>query len=139
MSNEQNKTLVRSFWGSFNQERDDQIDRYYAPEIVCYMGINEPLRGIEVNKQNLAGFRAGFSNIRFTVQDMLAEGDKVTARLTFSMKHTSEFQGIPPTGTEVMGSTIEICRIANGRIVEQWTEMDNLSFMTQLGAISLPG
>jgi steroid delta-isomerase-like uncharacterized protein len=139
MSSEQNKALVRRFWENFNQGNDAQIDQFYAPDIVCYMGSSESVSGMELNRQMLAVFRSGFSNIRYTVQDMFAEDDRVVARLAWTMTHSGDFQGIPASGTTVTGSTIEIYRIAQGRIVEQWTESDNLSFMAQLGAISMPG
>lgn len=138
MSTEEHKALIRRFWESFNQGRDDQTDLYYAPEIVCYMGGGQPLRGLEANKAMLAGFRAAFSGIRVSVQDLIAEGDRVVARWTCSMQHTGEFQGIPASHAEVTITSIEIYRIVNGRIVEQWSEMDNMSLLQQMGAFPTP-
>ncbi len=84
-------------------------------------------------------FRQAFPDSYFTVEDMIAEGDKVATRKTFHGTHQGEFMGIPPTGQQVSIGLIDIVRIVDGRVVEHWAMGDNLGMMQQLGVIPQPG
>ena len=86
-----------------------------------------------------AMFRGAFPDSYFTVEDMIAEGDKVATRKTFHGTHEGEFMGIPPSGRSVSMGLIDIVRIAEGRVVEHWSEGDSLGLMQQLGVIPQPG
>jgi predicted ester cyclase len=66
---------------------------------------------------------------------MIAEGDQVVTKKTFTGTHEAEFGSIPPTGKRVTLQFVDIMRVRNGRIVEHWLSMDQLSFMQQLGVI----
>ncbi len=79
-----------------------------------------------------------FPDSQLPVEDQIAEGDKVVTRWTCRATHTGEFQGMPPTGkyTTMTGTTI--FRIANGKLVEGWTNADMLGLLQQLGAIPAP-
>ena len=133
---EANKELVRRFFEDMNRGEDGVLDRYLSPDIVCYVGgMPEPVRGLEMNKQMDAAFHSAFSNIRYTVEGIVAEGDTIAVRRTWSMKHTGTFMGIDPTNKELTGTAMDFMRIADGKIVEQWSESDNLTFMQQLGAL----
>ena len=81
---------------------------------------------------------AAFPDIQTTIEDLIAEGDKVVKRYTIRGTHRGEFQGIPPTGKEVAFSSIEIDRMVDGKVSEHWFEMDLLGLMGQLGAIPDP-
>ena len=81
------------------------------------------------------GFRQAFPDARFTVEDMVAEGDRVAARLTMRGTHRGELNGIAPTGREVTVTGMSIERIVDGRIVEGWNENDALGMLGQLGAL----
>jgi predicted ester cyclase len=70
---------------------------------------------------------------------MVAEGDRVVTKKTVSATHTGEFAGIPPTGNRVELTYVDILRLRDGRIVEHWLSMDQLTFMQQLGAIPTEG
>lgn len=72
-----------------------------------------------------------------TVEDLIAEGDKVAARVTTRGTHTGELMGLPPTGRRVEWSGISMTRHADGRIAEQWGEFDALGLLQQLGADAL--
>jgi steroid delta-isomerase-like uncharacterized protein len=87
----------------------------------------------------MAMFRQAFPDSYFTVEDMVAEGDKVATRKTFHGTHQGEFMGIPPTGQQVSVGLIDIVRIADGKVVEHWSMGDNLGMMQQLGIIVEPG
>ena len=84
-------------------------------------------------------FRGAFPDSHFTVEDMVAEGDKVVTRKTFHGTHEGEFMGIPPSGRSVSMGLIDIVRISEGRVVEHWSEGDSLGMMQQLGVIPRPG
>ncbi|HZY40641.1 MAG TPA: ester cyclase [Anaerolineae bacterium] len=84
-------------------------------------------------------FLTAFPDGKFTFEDYIAEGDKVVGRYTYSGTHTGEFQGIPPTGKKFSVGGINIIRVANGRIAENWVGLDQLGLLQQLGVIPLPG
>jgi predicted ester cyclase len=74
-----------------------------------------------------------------TVEDSVAGGDKVAARVTFRGTHEGEFQGIPPTGKQVTFTSIEFNRMAGNQVAEHWVELDLLGLLQQLGAIPPAG
>lgn len=94
--------------------------------------------GPEGYKQFVVTLRKAFPDIQFTVEDQIAEGDKVVTRWTAHGTHQGEFQGLPPTGTHGAITGITIDRIANGKVVECWTNADDLGLMRLLGAIPAP-
>jgi predicted ester cyclase len=83
-------------------------------------------------------FVSGFSERRLAVEDLVAEGDEVVARMTFSGRHTGEFFGVAPTGRRVRFTGIVWFRIAEGKIVKHWGEFDALGLMQQLGIMEQP-
>lgn len=93
--------------------------------------------GPEDVKQIVTMVRTGFPDVHFSIQDILAEADKVVGRWTFRGTHTGDFMGIPATGkqAEVMG--IAIYRIAQGKIAEAWVAWDQMGLMQQLGVVSV--
>jgi len=95
--------------------------------------------GLEGVKQVFKEFVAAFPDFQLTVEDMIAEGDKVASRLTLRATHRGEFQGVPATGKQVTQTGIDIVRIAGGKVVERWSEFDNLGLLQQLGAVPQPG
>jgi predicted ester cyclase len=74
-----------------------------------------------------------------TIDDMIAEGDQVVTKKTFTGTHTGEFAGIPATGNKVTLQFVDIMRVRDGKIVEHWNCIDQLSFMQQLGVLPAPG
>lgn len=84
------------------------------------------------------GFREAFPDARFTVEDMVAEGDVVAARLTMRGTHQGPLNGIPATGREVVVTGMSFERVVDGRIVEGWNENDALGMLAQLGALPPP-
>ncbi len=142
MSTEQNKQLVLRWKEAFWNGKQDLslVDEFFAPDIICYMaGMPEPIRGREAFKQLLASLADGFDDIHDTPEFLVAEGDMVVIRETARATHSRDFQGIPPTGKEVVVSNNEIDRIVDGKIVQQWAALDMLGLMQQLGAIPTPG
>ena len=91
----------------------------------------------EGHRQYSAVMKKAFPDLDRRIEDLVAEGDKVVARWTATGTNTGEFQGMPPTGRTATSSGITIFRIADGRIVEEWSESDMLGLLQQLGVIPL--
>jgi len=81
--------------------------------------------------------RAAFHGLNVTINDIMADGNKVIARFTARGTHNGEFMGVPPTGKAIILTAIEIFRVKDGRIVELWGEVNMMGLMQQLGM--LPG
>jgi predicted ester cyclase len=82
---------------------------------------------------------SGVSDLKVTLEDMVAEGDKVAVRWNGSSKHAGDFMGIPPTNKQLSMTGISIIRIDGGKIVEEWGEMDMMGLILQTGAFPPPG
>lgn len=140
MSPEDNKALVRRFVDEVQSKGNtDLIDEICSPEFVNHSappGLPADLEGIKILTTM---FKGAFPDSYFTVEDMIAEGDKVVTRKTFHGTHEGEFMGIPPSGRPVNVSLIDVVRISDGRVVEHWSVGDNLGMMQQLGVIPKPG
>ena len=89
-------------------------------------------------KQLIGGFHAGLPQLRITLEDQVAEGDRVVNRVSLRGTQTGSFQGMPPTGRSIAVSGINIMRISDGKIVEHWDVLDVMGLMQQLGAIPTP-
>jgi predicted ester cyclase len=93
----------------------------------------------EAARQEAADFRQGFPDVVSTIEDLIAEGDKVVARWRSHATHQGEYIGIPPTGKEVEFTGISVYRIEAGKIAESWTVEDELGLMRQIGAVAESG
>ncbi len=139
MSAEENKVLVRQFFDALSQGRLDTLDAFLAPNYSAHFaGIPAPMSRVDF-AQFMAAFIAAFPDQQHTVEDLIAEGDKVAPRLVIRGAHQGAFNGIPPTGKLVTITAINILRIANGKIVEHWSEGDNLGMLQQLGVVPTSG
>jgi predicted ester cyclase len=140
MSTEQNKALVRRLMEEvFNRGNTRLIDELFAPDFVEHEELPPGIpSGSEGVKQLSTMFRSALPDFKVTLDDMIAEGDKVVVRSTWIGTHKGEFMGIAPTGKSVSFGVIDIVRIAGGKFVEHWGQMDNLSMMQQLGVIPAP-
>jgi predicted ester cyclase len=137
MLTEENKAIVRQYferWGVPEAEREA-----LAPDSVAHMpGIPEPMNR-EAFIQYQGVVLSVFPDFAPTLEDQIAEGDKVANRLVFHGTHQGDFQGIPPTGKQVALTATTIERVVDGKIVEHWTEFDGLGMMQQLGVVPPPG
>lgn len=140
MSTEQNKTVARRFFELFSQGDMETIGReLLSPEFVGHFpGMPEPLN-LEGYRQVGLMFRSAFPDIQDTVEDQIADGDKVATRITSRGTHQGELMGIPATGKRYTITATVVDRIAGGRIVERWAEFDQLGMLQQLGVIPAPG
>ena len=96
------------------------------------------MRGLEAAK-HAADYRQAFPDLHVTVEDLIAEGDRVAARLRFRGTHLGELDGIAPTGRRVDCTGIVISRIEEGKIAEDWANFDDLGMMQQLRLVPKPG
>ncbi len=140
MSTEDNKASVRKAYQAVNQQNlSSFIDEFIDPNQVDHSAPPGLPGGIEGARQFAGMFLTAFPDMHFKVEDMIAEGDKVVARITMSGTQQGAFMGIPPTGKHVTITAIDISRMAGGKSVEHWIEMDTLGMMQQLGVIPAPG
>jgi predicted ester cyclase len=140
MSTEANKTSVRRFYDEvFNKKNRAAIDEFIDPNRVDHAAPPGTPGGLAGAKQTIGMYLTAFPDLHFTVEDMIAEGDKLVARLTVRGTQQGAFMGIPPTGKHVTVTAIDISRMAGGKSVEHWIEMDTLGMMQQLGVIPAPG
>jgi len=97
------------------------------------------IQGIDAYKQFLSMYLTASPDLHFTIEDQMAEGDKVVTRYTAGGTHLGPFMGIPPTGKQVTATGMSIIRVANGKIVEEWANGDDLGLLQQLGVNPMPG
>jgi predicted ester cyclase len=140
MSTEDNKALVRQVLEEvFNQGNLGRADEFLAPDFVEHEALPPGLPGgREGVKQLVTMMRSAFPDFKATIDGILAEGDKVVVRQTFSGTHKGEFMGIAPTGRSMSMKVIDIIRLAGGKFVEHWGLMDSTAMMQQLGAVPAP-
>lgn len=140
MTIEQNKNLIRRYFEeAWNQGGLDVLDEIVAQGYVNHDPFVPGLpAGPDGLKPIMAGFRAAFPDLHYTIEDLVAEGDKVVTRWTMRATHTGEFMGMPATGKQVMVGGMQIERIVEGQITEHWRKSDDLGLMQQLGAIPSP-
>lgn len=95
-------------------------------------------RGPAAFRANVASLRSAFPDIRFTIEDLIAEGDRVVVRWSWEATHDGPFRGIAPTHKRVTNSGIVIYRLQNGKVIQGWLEADRLGVLQQLGAVPTP-
>ena len=142
MSAKEIKALERRLYEEYNKGKAAAlvvIDELYATDTIQHSSTGEDIRGIKNYKQHVSEFCNAFPDLHFTIDDMVAEGDKVAVRLTGTGTNKGAFRGIPPTNKKVTVWMIQIDRIAGGKFVEGWSRYDTLGLMQQLGLIPTPG
>jgi predicted ester cyclase len=127
---------VRRFFEEvYNQRRPDIVRAIFAANVV----VNGRPMALEAVEQFVASrlttLLAAFPDIHVTIEDQVAEGDKVSTRRTWHGTHQGEYRGIGPTGKRVMWTQISIVRFAGGKVVEDWVVADELGLLEQLGHV----
>jgi steroid delta-isomerase-like uncharacterized protein len=139
MSAEESKTIVRRFWGVWEEGNIDLVDELLAPDYVNHNPASpDQPTGREGVKGVVAMFRGAIPDLRVVVEDMIAEGDKVAVRYTLEGTHEGELFGVPPTGRRLSIKNISVERVSDGKIREHWRITDTLDMMQQLGMIPAP-
>jgi len=131
MSLQENKAIVRKAIEALNKQDLSLLDDLVAPNYFDHT----VKQGLKWYKQSLAMLFKGFPDYHGTIEDVIAEGDKVWARVTYTGTHTGEYLGFAPSGKKISYKSVTIKRIVDGKIVEGWTVNDMLDFLKQLGII----
>jgi steroid delta-isomerase-like uncharacterized protein len=142
MSTEENKAIVRRFYEEVWGKRNLAV----ADELLDAKVVLHTPRQTEANIVDREGYKqivtyvyTAFPDLQATVEEMIAEGDKVVVRWAWQGTHQGEWQGIAPTGKPIRNEGITIFRLTNGRIVDDRFQGNGLGLMQQLGAIPAPG
>jgi len=133
MTTDDNKALVQRFFEEvINQRNLTALDQFVPPG-----GVNHtvPPGMPQETNQFLGQYLNAFPDVKATVEDLMADGDKVVARVSIRGTHRGAFRGIPPTGKQIAVTGINIFRIANGKLVEHWGLTDRLAVLQQLGVV----
>lgn len=140
MPGEENKALFRRYITELvNHGNMDVADELVAAGYIEHeAGPPGSPSGPEGVKHFFGMLRDAFPDAQITVEDQLAEGDKVVSHVVCRGTHNGEFMGIPPTGRSVVYEAIDIVRISGGQIVEHWGVTDNLGLLQQLCAYPCP-
>lgn len=133
---EANRKLVRGFFEeAWNQHNPDAVDRYMAGDYTTHTslpGVTPDAAGL---KQWIAATIAAFPDLSWSIEDVMAEGDRVAVRWSVTGTHQGEFLGIPATSKEVTVRGFSLEQIEGGKIKESWGEWDALGLLQQLGVI----
>lgn len=140
MSTEENKAVVRRLFEEQIRHNLDFLEEALVPDYVHHDPALPPdvQRGRDNYRRDNEMFYTAFPDLEGTIEDMVAEGDKVATRLRWQGTHQAELMGIPPTGNRMDITMLTIHRIAEGKIVEGWANFDALGMMQQIGAIPPP-
>ena len=141
MTEAANKELLRRWFAEvWNRGDEGVIDALFAADGIAH-GLGDTdgeVRGPAQFKAFARNMRVSFPDIQISVEDMLAEADKVTARIVVEGTHLGGNLGVPASGRRVRVAGIVLVRISNGQIIEGWNSWDQLGLMQQIGALASP-
>jgi ketosteroid isomerase-like protein len=141
MSAEKNKTIALRWFNLQTGKSVDlaAMDKLTTPDFVYHHPANPKVRTHEQRKKEVViPLGKAFPDLKASVQDVIAEGDKVALRYLMSGTHKGEFMGIAPTDRRLALTSICILRLAEGKVAEMWVENNSLVMMQQLGVVPLP-
>jgi steroid delta-isomerase-like uncharacterized protein len=133
-SAERNRTLVHQYFHELWKGGDlEAADTLLAPDVAVRGSLGITVRGPEGFRGYVRMVRAALPDLRVEVEGLIAEGDRVAARVRYSGTHLGPLYGVAPTGRAVSYPGVTLFRVAAGRIAELWSVGDALSLMTQIG------
>ena len=135
MSIAENKAIVRRYQEIYNSNNVEALNDVVAEDLLTPRMMPGMPQGLEGAKKIHRGTLLGMPDWHTQIEDLIAEGDKVVARITRTGTHTGDFFGFPATGKKISFTGIYIVRIANGKIIEHWGEEDSVGLLQQLGAM----
>ena len=135
MSLQENKDIVQRVVDLINEGKLDQVKDLYTSDFSNHNSSAPTVQDREALVQQFAAWGAAFPDGHATIEDMVAEGDKVAKRWTYRGTHKGELMGIPATGKEITMTAITIYRLSGGKVAECWWNYDTLGMMQQLGVI----
>jgi steroid delta-isomerase-like uncharacterized protein len=135
MTAEANKLTMRRFTEFINTASEKLANELIAPDAIFHVpGRPEPMRGPAGYLAIIGMMRGGFPDVQWTLEEMVAEGDKVAARFTMRGTHRGPFFGVPPTGKPIIVQAMNFYRIRNGQFIEEHGQPDLLGLLQQIGA-----
>jgi predicted ester cyclase len=136
MSTDQNKAVVRRFSEEFkNRANHAIVDELLAKNFVHHFKDPRLPPGRDALKALGGAIVQAFPDVKATIENLVAEGDRVVERTTATGTHKGPFNGMGPTGRKVTWTELHEYRLANGKVVELWSEIDMLAILMQLGAL----
>ena len=132
---ESHKQVSRRFTELFSTDDVSRADEVFAPDVVFHGLSGGDLHGIEAVKAFIAAYRAAFPDAISTVEDQVAEGDRVVTRMTAIGTHEGDLPGAPATGNKMEMTAITIHRIEDGRLAEKWSNKDVIALLEQIGVM----
>lgn len=136
---EENKALVRQAIGRlWNEGCPEAVDEFLAPAFIDHQPTPGPPQTLDDIKQELRMYRTAFPDLHITIEDQIAEGDRVVSRWTARATHRGPLWGVPATGRSVAVMGVFIDRLADGKIQEEWAHWDRLGLLQQLGVVKAP-
>jgi steroid delta-isomerase-like uncharacterized protein len=136
MTIEANKAVMSRFTDFINTASEKLAAELISPDAVFHVpGAPEPLRGPTGYLAVIGMMRIGFPDIQWTLDEMIAEGDRVAARFTMRGTHQGTFFGVPPTGKKIAVTAMNFYRLSGGQFIEERGQPDLLALMQQIGAI----
>jgi steroid delta-isomerase-like uncharacterized protein len=139
VSLDEHKAIIRAHVAVlFNQQRIDRTEEFFTLDYLDHAPLPGQAPGLAGAKHKWATYLAAVPDMHATIDDVVAEGDKVAVRWTVQGTQRGELLGIPPTSRPVRFSGISIYRLVKGKIVEQWEQWDRLNLLQQLGVLPAP-
>ncbi len=137
------KDLVRGMYDDISGGVDvgTMLDKYVTDDFIEYEELPgmSASSGKEAARQQIGMMQAAISDLRFNVEDMVEEGNKVAARVTITGTHTGEFMGIPASGGTLDVKAIDVFEVRDGKVAAHWGVTDTAAMLMQIGAIEPPG
>ena len=136
MAAENNKQLMNRFVEFINTANEQLGNELISQNAIFHVpGNPEPMRGPGGYLAIIGMMRSGFPDVQWTLEEMVAENDKVAARFIMKGKHQGTFFGVPPTGKPIKVQAMNLYRFANGQITEEYGQPDLLGLLQQIGAV----
>lgn len=139
---DENKEIVRQYYEeAFNEGRTGLLEELIAEDVVNHDPVSdetltpEEAKGFEGFVRHVEAAREAFPDATVTIEELLAENDRVFVRFTFEGTNEGPFAGFEPTGNRLAVSNMALMRLENGKIAERWEESDSLEFLQQLGIL----
>ena len=140
MTAEINKAVMGRFVEFINTGNEKLAEELISPEAIFYVpGRAEPMRGPAGYLAIIGMMRGGFPDIQWTLEEMIAEDDKVAARFTMRGTHQGSFFGVPPTGKTIAVQAMNFYHLSGGQFIEERGQPDLLGLLQQIGAVPTPG
>src|SRR5215207_1594217 len=139
MSVEDNKAIIRAYVEMvWYRKQLDRAEEVVASDFIDHAPLPGQAPGLEGAKRKWAMYLTAIPDLRVTIEDLVAEGDKVAVRRSYEGTHQGELLGIPATGKQLQVGSISIFRLVDGKIAENWEQLDRLALLQQLGVIPAP-